>query len=474
MDYSFFGATTSATSAVSDRPPRSPVRTLSRKQLQFTRSSAFPSIRRRSSHKYFLPLTIRWIQTIWMATLFVFVYLYWSSSRTLFLSTLRPPNSIHLSDFPTILLPRKQAYTNSSHKIEGILTHSSKSERTKLLLEILHDAKNRSMRWPPYLKLHQTAIKGATGTTTDDIVRSCIVTAYFRLNSKHDRREYDTWMQNMLSMHDCMVIFCESDMVEAMIQHRNKTKELTAIVEIQLDNLPISKYYYFPTANTPTEFWEHQFAMDPEKAIHRGYEVFWIWLSKSWFVSTAALLQHHIFAATNEDRDVATIEAWMWADIGSFRDKGYSNDRLIQHIDDKEIFPDPDAVLWMAHRKPDPPSDPFWNRKLYKKEKHHFYHSGSQAIATSVQAWTNFHEEFVHTLDEYASKGLFLGEDQCVLQTTCLLYPKSCAYVQFDQVHDNKYFGIRHVVRYGPHNGQKWNLPQLQLWHPPTLNASKA
>jgi hypothetical protein len=258
-------------------------------------------------------------------------------------------------------------------------------------------------------------------------------------------------------------------MVETMIQQREKSRGLTAIIEMQLGDLPISKYNYFPTANTATEFWKYQLEIDPEKEIHRGYEVFWIWLSKSWFVSTAALLQHHLFAGTNKNHDVMTINTWMWADIGSFREKQYKNITVLRYVDDKEIFPDSDSVLWVAHRKPDPPSDPFFNRKQDPKESHHFYHGGSHAIAKSVTAWMNYHEEFVHTLDDYAAKGLFLGEDQCVLQTTCLLYPKSCAYVPSDQVHDNKYRALRHVLRYGPDDGKKWNLPPFQLWHPPSL-----
>jgi hypothetical protein len=123
----------------------------------------------------------------------------------------------------------------------------------------------------------------------------------------------------------------------------------------------------------------------------------------------------------------------------------------------------------MAHRTPKPPADPYWNRKLLKKEKKHFYHSGSQGIAKSATAWVNFHTQFVNTLDEYATKGLFIGEDQCVLQTTCLLHPKSCAYVPCNQVYDNRYFGLRHAIRYGNYNrsiNNHTNQPIL-LWRPP-------
>jgi hypothetical protein len=250
---------------------------------------------------------------------------------------------------------------------------------------------------------------------------------------------------------------------------------------MKLEDLPISKYYYRTAATgemtSPTLFWEHQLEIDPERKNHQSYQVFWIWLSKSWFVTSAALLQDHLFATGN-----SKIEVWMWADIGSFRDGAFNDKQLIRYPDSRELFPDnASAVLWMAHREPNAPADPFWNRKLVKAEKNYFYQSGSHAVAASVSTWTTFHAHFVDTLDQYSAKGLFMGEDQCVIQTTCLLHPESCAYVPFDQVPDNRYFGLRTVLHYGPHFvGKKHNAPirPFQLWRPPpvatTASASKS
>jgi hypothetical protein len=61
--------------------------------------------------------------------------------------------------------------------------------------------------------------------TTLHNVSSCIVTAYFRMRSKHASSNCDNWMQNILSLQDCMVIFCEADMVETILRYRNKDYE---------------------------------------------------------------------------------------------------------------------------------------------------------------------------------------------------------------------------------------------------------
>ena len=40
-----------------------------------------------------------------------------------------------------------------------------------------------------------------------------IVTAYYKMRSKHSHEEYVSWMSNMLTFRDCMVIFTEENLV---------------------------------------------------------------------------------------------------------------------------------------------------------------------------------------------------------------------------------------------------------------------
>ena len=40
-----------------------------------------------------------------------------------------------------------------------------------------------------------------------------IVTAYYKMRSKHSHEEYVSWMSNMLTFRDCMVIFTEKNLV---------------------------------------------------------------------------------------------------------------------------------------------------------------------------------------------------------------------------------------------------------------------
>lgn len=310
---------------------------------------------------------------------------------------------------------------------------------TRGLLELL-DVSTFPVPWPSYIRLHQQA---------DPILetKSCIVSGYFRVKSKFDSSKYeDEWMANSLSLHDCMVLFCEPDMVDKIQMHRGDRP--TTILAMNLQDLPIANYGY-PSSDDALQFWQRQLDIDPERRIHRSYELFWIWLSKSWMVTTAIVLQSYFLKHP--------VDVWMWADIGSFRNRQFNNVRLVQHA---EIVP-PSSVLFMAHRPPNPPPTRIWNDKLHKEHRKHFFTSGSHAVGVA-DAWKAFHRSFADTLYQFGD--MFVGEDQCILQSTCLLHPDLCRYLPLDQVPDNKYFGLRHALLNGPKK-----VAQFDFWKPPPV-----
>jgi hypothetical protein len=237
--------------------------------------------------------------------------------------------------------------------LEEILsTVDYSNPRTRGLLEVLRSAHQNDDDddpvWPDYLTLHRGATLPDVDTT------ACIVTAYFRVKNKYTTAKYeDEWMGNLLSLKDCLVIFCEDALVPTMLQARRSKP--TVVIAMQLDDLPLASYHYPSTSSssssafssqygdTATAYWEHQLSIDPERRLHKSYQLFWIWLSKTWFVATAALLQQRLFFVELEDENddknkeegvpatTTTIQTWMWADIGSFRNAQFANVRLIQH-----------------------------------------------------------------------------------------------------------------------------------------------
>lgn len=256
-----------------------------------------------------------------------------------------------------------------------------------------------------------------------------IVTGYFRVRSKHKSGNYDTWMRNMLSLQDAMVIFTEPDMVDQVKQLREHAVNRTVIVPMGLYDLPIGKLY-------SDEFWQDQLDRDPEKKIHKSYPLFWIWLSKSWCVMEA--IKMNLFQS----------DLFLWSDIGCFRDSVYNSRTLILHRDEVPA----NEMLQMAHTNPNPPAEELYNDK-YKQRKH-FYHSGSQFVAYK-DTWVTFHEYFLETIDRFLEKKMIIVEDQAILQSVCLTHPEICAYAHFRDVKDNRYFGLRRILHHG-HEKDYW------------------
>jgi hypothetical protein len=299
--------------------------------------------------------------------------------------------------------------------------------------------------------LNDTTVKIIPMAEEQVSCKNTMVIAYFRVKSKYTPEKYDGWMANIFSMQDCMVVFTQPDMVETVYRLRAHAADRTVIV-VQPDpnDLPVSQLYQ----QSHPHFWEDQLIMDKEAKRHRSYELFWIWLSKSWWVMQAI------------ERNFFRSDFFMYSDIGCFRSAAWNGKKLIQHA---SIVPK-NTVMWMAHHKPNPPAVRLWNDKF--REKDHFYHSGSQGAGTA-EAWRRFHQVFAETMDGFASNGLFIGEDQTILQSACLgsydLAPISsnssavsagvCTYAPFDQVPDNHYFGLRHVLHHGGNNYHFWKPP---------------
>ena len=262
-----------------------------------------------------------------------------------------------------------------------------------------------------------------------------VVTAYFPVKSKYAKEKYKGWMGTMLGLQDPMVIFSSPDMVETIVELRSHALNRTLVIPMELVHLPLVRQY-------PLEIWEAEYDKDPEKRRHAGYEVFWIWLSKTWFLDEAVR------------RNPFSSAYFMWSDIGCFRsqDERWKGQTMMQHTD---VIP-PGRMLFMAHHNPNPPPTSWWTNKL--REPQHFYHSGTM-MAGSKETIQKFHQVFLQTIQGFLDRKLFIGDDQTVLQCTCLQHPDLCAYAVHNEVPDNYYFGLRTVLQKGG---------KYDFWIPPS------
>lgn len=322
-----------------------------------------------------------------------------------------------------------QLQTNPSVPVSGVV---GTKNAAKTLVYLTVDNKNISI---PSAK---TLLDAPTPYQEYDIYRlspnlttspNTIVTAYFRVKSKYDSSKYDAWMANFLSLQDHMVIFTQEELFPQIMRLRSHALDRTVMIMMKVDDIPIGQLY-------PSEFWEDQLERDVEKAKHKSYQLFWIWLNKVWATNEAIRL--NFFQS----------DLFMWADIGSLRDGFCKSCTLIQH---REQVP-PHEMMQMAFQEPVPPPgrDMFWDKT---KDAAYFYHSGMHFVAFK-DTWTQFNVYFLEMIDRFLEKEYPICDDQVVLQSVCLTHPEICAYVPASQVRDYRFRGLRYVL----HNGGQYNL----------------
>lgn len=295
----------------------------------------------------------------------------------------------------------------------------------------LPSAKSLLTTKPPFDDSDLIKVDGANELITSP---NTVVTAYFRVPSKFEPGKYDGWMENMLSLQDAMIIFTEPELVEQIKGFRKHAVHRTVIVPMAFNDLPFGTLY-------PASFWEDQMKRNPEKKIHKSYQLFWVWLSKSWCIAEAIRL------------NVFKSDFFVWSDIGCFRNKNYNGKTMILH---PELIP-MDRIVQMAHHDIIPPEDPIFNDKY--RHKANFFHSGSQ-FAGYKGTLLRYHELFLETIDIFLQRKMIIVDDQLVAQSTCFANPDLCAYLPYKQVSDNNYFGLRFLLHYGGDDFKLWRPDQ--------------
>lgn len=129
-----------------------------------------------------------------------------------------------------------------------------------------------------------------------------IVSAYYRIASKHSSDEYAHWMTAFFRIDAPIVFFC-NDSSEAARMHSLRPPELPPLRVIVLPLEQLDTHLLFTE-----DVWRRQFYADPERAHHRSPLLYQIWLQKARFVTRAAEALH----ARNDT-------LFLWADAGFAR-----------------------------------------------------------------------------------------------------------------------------------------------------------
>jgi len=247
-----------------------------------------------------------------------------------------------------------------------------------------------------------------------------IVTAYYRIKSKHDPQKYEEWMHNLLVNvgKSCkMVIFTSPELVQYIenICEKNKKGATFTVISIEIKDLKIAQYY-------SKNVWRKQYSLDPQKACRRTIGCYLIWNSKIWFMNQAI------------ERNIYGSDKYIWTDIGSFR----NNDSAVC-ASILEKFPlyeriSNDKIDIMLIR-------PYLSHEMNQIVFFNTVHLGG-IFGGGVNAVRQLYKLFYESLHFYLTNNHFAGCDQQILSTCYMRNPKLFHLIQKKNPNDlwNEWF----------------------------------
>jgi len=240
---------------------------------------------------------------------------------------------------------------------------------------------------PAIPPLHQYLLPQHRQHPATHTCNNTIISAYYRIKSKHSYDEYLTWMTNFLSLPDCMVIFVQPDL-ETLILSLRPPSYTTLVIPRPLES-------FLSTQLLDMKGWEEQVHKDPEHYPGHTKELFWIWNEKANMMKIV--------------RDINPFFStyFVWLDIGAVRHTGFNYQLLIR------IIPEEKGVLLLS-------VESFTKEENGESDFSLVDRIGGTTIGCDKESVGMWYEAYYRTVREYLQMGRFIGKDQNMMATACL------------------------------------------------------
>jgi hypothetical protein len=219
-----------------------------------------------------------------------------------------------------------------------------------------------------------------------------IISAYYRIKSKHSYEEYLSWMINFLSLRDCMVIYVQPDLKETILTLRPPAYP-TLIIPRPLESFLVAQML-------DSKEWKEQERMDPSTMQD-------ITRSCSGYSEKTNMMK------MVSDINPFSSSYFVWLDIGAVRHTEYNHQVMVRNI------PQESGVLLLSVE------DFTEEEKILKEGKSLADFSlvdriGGGTIGCDQESLGRWHDAYYRTMRGYLEKGRFIGKDQSLMATTCL------------------------------------------------------
>lgn len=247
------------------------------------------------------------------------------------------------------------------------------------------------------------------------------VSAYFKLDSKHDFDHYNKWLSNFFSNEMCLIFFHDGS--DAIEKYSSDLLVFKKFILVDLESLALNFF------NKTLDWWQQQTNLDPEIHIHKSYKLYWVWGLKTYFLNEAVSM--NLFQSS----------VFFWIDAGCIRSDKFTNENW-KHLSIPKPVLENDGIFMVNLNNFSPKQIRLNFDGVSEYDFSREDHIAGAIFGGQKNSMVKWKTAYLKTFDNYATFGRFAGKDQSVYASLCLENRGLCQFVIPDSNLYDVWFGM--------------------------------
>jgi hypothetical protein len=232
-----------------------------------------------------------------------------------------------------------------------------------------------------------------------------LVTAFYKIKSKHSYNEYLQWMNNILKINSSIVFYTESSLSKKIKKMRPKQFENRTIwIQYNMNDFYTYKNYLKDFKET--------YRIDIEKSYHT-VPLYLVWAEKCKMLENAIIKNY--FNST----------CFYWVDAGFFRNSSKINSYLNNWPSPKNCFEDPRVIFNVIRTSSKSEIEELKNFNINTHLKfQNRSNVGGNMFGGHYEYIKKFVSLYYNTIELFIENKIFIGKDQNLFAFISYLHPK--------------------------------------------------
>lgn len=232
-----------------------------------------------------------------------------------------------------------------------------------------------------------------------------LVTAFYKIRSKHSYNEYLEWINNILKINASMVFYIENSLSKIIYNMRPKQFENKTIwIEYNMKDFYSYKHYI--------KNFKETYHIDFEKKYH-SVPLYLIWAEKSKFLENAII--KNFFNST----------CFYWVDAGYFRNSSNIKSYINDWPSTRNCYEDPRVIFNVLRTSSKSEIEGLKNFNInthleFQKQ----INVGGNMFGGQSEYVKRFVNLYYDTIESFIKKKIFIGKDQNIFAFISYLHPE--------------------------------------------------